>query len=74
MYRGPFRRDRRIQKRRLRPGLAGCLLWILVLIAILLVLALLFGGFRKGTRTGLGPAPARVGTYHAAVVSRPSAA
>jgi hypothetical protein len=74
MYRRPFRGERRIQKRRLRPGLAGCLLWILIVIAILLVLALLFGGFRKGTRTGLGPAPARVGTYHAAVVRPPAAA
>ncbi|HLH58991.1 MAG TPA: hypothetical protein VKV33_07555 [Streptosporangiaceae bacterium] len=63
MYRTrPFRRERRIQQRRVRPGLAGCLLWILLLIAILIVASLLFGGFRKGTRTGLGPAPARVGT------------
>ena len=37
------------------------MLWFLVLLAILIVVALLFGGFRKGTRTGgLGPAPARI--------------
>jgi len=38
---------------RIRP--AGCLLWILVLVALLIVLSLLFGGFRKGTKAGMGP-------------------
>ncbi len=74
MYRTrPFRRDRGIERRRFRPGLAGCLLWILLLIAILIVASLLFGGFRKGTRTGLAPAPARVGTaaVHQPVLSAP---
>ena len=28
-----------------------CLLWFLILVAMLLVLALFFGGFRKGTQT-----------------------
>ena len=34
-----------------RPRLRGCLLWFLILIAIVLVLALFLGGFRKGTRS-----------------------
>ena len=36
-------------------GLAGCLVWILALIVLLIILSLLFGGFRKGTKAGLGP-------------------
>lgn len=28
----------------------GCLLWILILIVVLIVLSLLFGGFQKGTK------------------------
>jgi hypothetical protein len=40
-----------------RPGLAGCLLWILILLAVLLVLALFFGGFRKGIKDGSLPRP-----------------
>ena len=44
-----------------RPGrrLAGCLLWLLGLIIVLVILSLLFGGFQKGTKvngTGL-PVP-----------------
>ena len=42
-------------ERRSRSRLAGCLLWILALIALLIILSLLFGGFRKGTKTGMGP-------------------
>jgi hypothetical protein len=42
-------------ERRPRPRLAGCLLWILALVAVLIVLSLLFGGFRKGTKAGMGP-------------------
>ena len=34
--------------------LTGCLLWVLGLIVILIILALLFGGFQKGTKVGLG--------------------
>ena len=37
------------RERPFRPRLGGCLLWFLILIAILLVLGILFGGFRKGT-------------------------
>ena len=42
-----------------RPRLGGCLLWFLILIAIVLVLALFLGGFRKGERSSppLRPAP-----------------
>ena len=35
---------------RRRPRLIGCLIWLVALIVILIVLSLLFGGFRKGTR------------------------
>ena len=37
-----------------RGGRAGCLLWVLGLIVILIILALLFGGFQKGTKVSLG--------------------
>ncbi len=66
MYRYGFgRRRERFDGRRWRPGsrAVGCLLWLAALIVILIVLALLFGGFQKGTRySGLGAGPA-----HAAV-------
>ena len=38
-----------------RSRAAGCLLWVVLLIAALIVLSLLFGGFQKGTQyKGLG--------------------
>ncbi len=45
--------------RRPRGRLAGCLLWLLGLIIVLIVLSLLFGGFQKGSKaSGTGiPAP-----------------
>jgi hypothetical protein len=42
-------RDRR---RGPRSRAGGCLLWILLLIVVLIVLSLMFGGFRKGTKAG----------------------
>jgi hypothetical protein len=42
-------------ERRPRSRLAGCLVWILALIALLIILSLLFGGFHKGTKVGDGP-------------------
>ncbi len=36
--------------RRPRTRLAGCLLWLLGLIIVLVILSLLFGGFQKGTK------------------------
>ena len=46
------------RERRPRSRLAGCLVWIVALIALLIVLSLLFGGFRKGTKAaGAGPPP-----------------
>jgi len=60
---GPSARTRTPRARRSR--LSGCLLWLLVLIAALLVIALLFGGFRKGTKAAgpgaPGPALAAIG-------------
>jgi hypothetical protein len=47
----------RWRRRREQPGggrrlgwLAGCLLWLVLLVLILIVLSVLFGGFRLGTR------------------------
>jgi len=56
VFRLSWRGDRRTgQQRPFRPGLGGCLLWFLILIAVLLVVALFVGGFRKGTQSnGLG--------------------
>ena len=41
-------------RRRWRPRsrAGGCLTWILLLIVVLVVLALMFGGFQKGTKSG----------------------
>src|ERR1700733_3915660 len=47
-------------ERRRRIRARGCLLWILGLIVLLVILSLLFGGFRKGSKVGEG-APAPVG-------------
>ncbi len=53
---------RRVRSRRPRRRLAGCLLWILAVIIVLIVLSLLFGGFQKGTKAGGAgsPVPPRV--------------
>ena len=46
--------------RRPRMRLGGCLLWLLGLLIVLVILALLFGGFQKGTKVnGTGPPLAR---------------
>jgi hypothetical protein len=77
MFRSFFgRRDRhrdgyRDRRRWPRSRAGGCLLWILLLIVILIVLSLMFGGFRKGTKTGgLGHSPASGRTM--AVLSLPA--
>ena len=44
----------------------GCLGWLLVLLAVLvlvLILSVLFGGFQKGTQAGLAQLPAAAGAY-----------
>ena len=39
-----------------RSRAAGCLLWVGLLVVLLIVLSVLFGGFQKGTQVkGLGP-------------------
>ena len=48
------------RERPFRPRLGGCLLWILILIAILLVLGLFFGGVRKGSHSAPPPRPVPV--------------
>jgi hypothetical protein len=35
-----------------RSRLSGCLFWILILVGVIIVFSLLFGGFQKGTKTG----------------------
>ena len=55
MYRSLFNRldrygDRRQRRRWPRSRAGGCLLWIVLLIVILIVLSVLFGGFQKGTK------------------------
>jgi heme A synthase len=40
---------------RRRPRLVGCLIWLIAVILILIVVALLFGGFRKGTKVSWAP-------------------
>jgi ABC-type lipoprotein release transport system permease subunit len=38
-----------------RSRAAGCLLWIVLLVVVLIVLSVMFGGFQKGTQVkGLG--------------------
>jgi hypothetical protein len=52
MYRYVSRRRRSPRSRA-----AGCLLWVVLLVALLIVLSVLFGGFQKGTQVkGSGPA------------------
>jgi hypothetical protein len=51
---GPWQWSWRRQHRRRRA--VGCLLWLATLLLVLLVLSLLFGGFRRGTGAGGGPA------------------
>jgi hypothetical protein len=58
MFRMAGRVNRKTGRERpFRPRLGGCLLWILILIAILLVAALFFGGVRKGTSAVRGDDP-----------------
>jgi ABC-type Fe3+ transport system permease subunit len=45
-------------RRRRNRRVFGCLLWVLTLLLVLLVLSILFGGFQRGTKTGLGQVPA----------------
>jgi hypothetical protein len=40
----------RSRPRRPRGRLAGCLLWLVGLIIVLVILSLLFGGFQKGSK------------------------
>ncbi len=59
MYRSRDRRRRSRPRSRSRwpqSRAGGCLLWIVLLIALLIVLSVLFGGFQKGTKSGgFGP-------------------
>lgn len=53
---------RRARRRRGRPprrriGCAGWLLVLLAVLVLLVILSVLFGGFQKGAKAGLGPLP-----------------
>jgi hypothetical protein len=49
--RSGWRKQSRPAARRWRVrGPAGCLLWVVILVLILLVLSVLFGGFQRGTK------------------------
>jgi hypothetical protein len=54
---GGWRRKRGSGGPRRPRRLAGCLLWIVALIIVLVVVSLLFGGFQKGTKVGGDGAP-----------------
>jgi hypothetical protein len=52
-----------LPRRRWRPRsrLGGCLMWVVLLILILIVLSVMFGGFQKGTKAGsLNHSPATI--------------
>jgi hypothetical protein len=50
-----------------RSRAVGCLLWAALLIVLLIVLSMLFGGFQKGIKAdGLGPVRAPVAVARAA--------
>ncbi len=51
------RREEYGARRRWRPRsrVGGCLLWALILIVVLIVLSVMFGGFQKGTKAGSLP-------------------
>ena len=59
----------RPRERRPRSRLTGCLVWILALIVLLIILSLLFGGFRKGTKVGDGPAWPAVTTTNPGLIT-----
>jgi ABC-type lipoprotein release transport system permease subunit len=42
------------RQRPFRPALGGCLLWFLIVVAVLLVVALLLAGTQKGAKVSLG--------------------
>jgi hypothetical protein len=49
----------------------GCLLWLAIFVAVLAVLAVLFGGFQRGTNTGgNATAPSGSGARYSARVMK----
>jgi hypothetical protein len=63
-WRRRLRRQRRAGRGRRRIGCTGCLLWIVAAALLVLALALVFGGFRHGTKAGLGAPAAIAAGYH----------
>jgi hypothetical protein len=70
MYRSLFNRygARRERRRWPRSRAGGCLLWVVLLIVILIVLSVMFGGFQKGTKSnGLAPSAGACGPRYASL-------
>jgi hypothetical protein len=44
-------------ERRRMSRAVGCLLWLIILLVLLIVAALMFGGFQKGTKVSAQPGP-----------------
>lgn len=49
------RSDRGAERRRRMSRPVGCLVWLVILILVLIVAALMFGGFQKGTKVSGQP-------------------
>ena len=49
--------DRSRGRRRRFGRPVGCLLWLIALLALLILLSALFGGFQKGTKAGVSHVP-----------------
>jgi hypothetical protein len=47
-------RDNRPARTRRRSRPAGCMIWVIAIVIVLLVLSILFGGFHQGTKAS-GP-------------------
>ncbi|HEU5429345.1 MAG TPA: hypothetical protein VFU74_20870 [Actinocrinis sp.] len=61
--RPPWRRRRRDAANGAAPRPLGCLWPIFWLILIIVILGLLFGGYRKGTKIGAPQQPVRLSSY-----------
>jgi hypothetical protein len=76
MYRYLFGRDGRTEqvdrysrgrwrRRWPRSRAGGCLMWILIIVVLLIICSVLFGGFQKGTKaTGLAPLTVTSQAFH----------
>ena len=70
--RPPWRRRRRDAVNGAAPRPLGCLWPIFWLILIIVILGLLFGGYRKGTKAGAPQPTHRSSSYSVALAASPS--